>query len=294
MFSSSLAKPASFSGLWFCALLLTCPASCQQGAASPSELQAIPPGAWAVDAAHNELAVVDFKSGFVRYRLRTVNDKGDQTRDLIETPDGPVARLILRDGRPITPEQDAAEQSRLKSMLEDPEAFHKHIREDSNGKHTAADLIRLLPDAMLYTYVPGQPQRTGVTGPEVVLDFKPNPAWNPPSTISEALTGLRGRIWIDSKTRRMTRLESSVFRSINVGWGVIAHVNPGGTFTVDQVDLGQGRSLVSHFSEHLSLRALMVKSIRENSDVSASSFQPVEPMTYTQAIQRLLESPIPR
>ena len=263
-------------------------------AASPSDPRSVPARAWAVDAAQNELSVVDFKSGFIRYRLRTVNDKGDQTRDFIETPEGPVARLILRDGHPLTAEQDAAERSRLEDMLGNPEAFRKHTREDSNGKHTASDLIRLLPDAMAFSYVAGQPQRPGTANPEVVLDYQPNSAWTPPTTISEALTGLQGRLWIDPRTRRMTRLEGTVFRGINLGWGVLAHVNPGGTFTVEQMDIGQGRSIVTHFTDHVSLRALLVKNLRENADVTASDFKPVESMTYTAAIQRLLQTPLPR
>lgn len=253
----------------------------------------LPARAWAVEAARNELGVVSFESGFVRYRIRTLNDKGDQTRDLIETRDGPVARLILRDGRPLTPEQDAAEQSRLHDLLDSPAAFHKHVHEDENGKHTAADLIRLLPDAMLYTYAPDQPQRPTASTPEVVLDFQPNPAWNPPTTISGALTGLQGRLWIDTHSHRMTHLETTIFRGINLAWGVLAHVNPGGTFTIDQADLGQGRSIVTHFTEHVSLRALVVKSIRENVEMTSSQFQPIEPMSYTEAIQHLLQTPLP-
>ena len=261
---------------------------------SAQNLQSTPASAWALDAAQGELAVVDYKSGFVRYRLRTIDRKGDQTRDLIETSDGPVARLILRDGHPLTAEQNDAEQSRLQGMLDDPEAFHKHTHEDGNGKRTAAELIRLLPDAMIFTYAPGQPQRAGVSAPEVVLDYQPNPSWTPPTTISQALTGLQGRLWIDTRTRRMTRLEGMVFRGINVGWGMIAHVNPGGTFMVEQSDLGQGRSLVSRFTEHVSLRALMVKSLHEDADLTASQIQPVESMSYTAAIRRLLDTPLPR
>lgn len=273
---------------------LHAPAQTAAPAAAVPVPGSIAPHAWAVDAAYNELSVVDFNKGFLRYRLRTVNSKGDQTRDLIETRDGPVARLVLRDGRPLSPEQDSAERTRLQDMLDNPDAFHKHVHEDSNGKRTAADMIRLLPDAMTYTYAPNQPQRPGVSASEIVLDFQPNPAWIPPTFLAQALTGVRGRLWIDPHTHRMTHLDGSVFRGINLGWGVIAHVNPGGTFSLEQVDLGQGRSLVSHYTENISLRALMVKSLRENDEVTASQFQPVESMTYVEAIHQLLQTPLPR
>ena len=159
----------------------------------------------------------------------------------------------------------------------------------------ADQMIRLMPDAMIYTYAPGQPQ-TGKNGgaPEVVLDYKPNPAFKPPSLTAEALTGLEGRLWIDAKSRQLVRMEGSIFRSVNFGWGMLAHIYPGGKLVLEQTNAGGDRWIFTHFSEEVRVRALMVKTVKVRSNISASVFQTLPgPMSYQDAIQMLLNTPLP-
>lgn len=252
------------------------------------------PRDWARRAAENEVKIVRYNSPFLRYHIHQVDLKGDQTRDVLESEDGPVARLIARSGKPLTKAQDDAERSRLLGMLNAPEEFAKHIRSELSGKKTASDLLQMMPQAMIYTYAPGQPQRLASAqhAPEVVLDFKPDAAWRPPSLAADALTGLEGRIWIDPETGVVSRLDARVVRSVNFGWGMLAHVFPGGTFSVEQTALPGKRFIVSHFAENLTLRAMLVKTIRVYGDTKTSDFTPISAMPYQQAIQTLLATPL--
>ncbi len=91
------------------------------------------------------------------------------------------------------------------------------------------------------------------------MDYEPNPKFHPPTTTAEALTGLRGRAWIDSKTKQLVRMEGNVFQGVNFGWGMLAHIYPGGNLMIEQVDTGNGRWIFTHFVERITVRALMVK-----------------------------------
>ncbi len=256
----------------------------------------VPARQWAVDAAANELKVVGYAGSYLRYRMHIVDAKGDVVRDVIESKDGTVARLIMRESRPLTTEEDLAERQRLQAMLDSPAAFARHIKNDQSGKKIAAEMIRQLPDAMIFSYAPGQPQREDKSvedAVQVVVDFKPNPAWNPPDMTSEALMGLEGRAWIDPRTHFMTRLECRVFRGVNFGWGLFAHIYPGGAASFEQVRVTDQRWIFSHFIEHATVRALMVKTFKENSDVQGSNFSPVPAMSYQDAIHLLLAAPLP-
>jgi hypothetical protein len=226
--------------------------------------------------------------------MHLVNAKGDYVREIVESKDGSVARLILRDGKPLTEEQDKAERQRLNDMLKDPAGFAKHVKDNESGRKIADQLLRLMPDAMIYTYAPGQPQtgkHPGMT--EIVLDYEPNPKFHPPTTTAEALTGLKGRAWIDAKTKQTIRLEGTIFRSVNFGWGMLAHIYPGGHLVLDQVDAGNGRWIFTHFTERISVRALMVKTLNIQSDIDAWGYQPVPQMSYQEAIRMLLDTPLP-
>jgi hypothetical protein len=262
--------------------------------AIPDWLASIPPRTWAVDATAKELDALHHRNSYLRYRIHIVDAKADRVRDLIESRDGTVARLIFRDGRPLTEQEDKDERERLTNMLADPEAFAKHAKGDDSGKKIADSLIRLMPDAMNYTYVPGQPQtgkNPGIT--EVVIDYAPNPKFHPPSTTAEALTGLRGRSWIDSKSKTIVRMEGEVFKGVNFGWGMLAHIYPGGRLVIQQADVGNGRWIFTHFTQRISARALMVKTLNISSDVDTSAFQTVPAMSYQEAVHLLLDTPLP-
>jgi hypothetical protein len=259
-----------------------------------ASLLSAPPRSWAVDAAANELVALHHTNSYLRYRMETVNEKGDQVRDVVESKDGTVARLILRDGKPLSDEQDKGERERLNDILASPSMYAKHVKSSESDKKIADALVPLMPDAMLYSYTPGQPQSGRNGGAlEIVLDYKPNPKFVPPSTESQALSGLEGRIWIDAKTRYVVRMEGTITHGVNFGWGLLAHIYPGGKVVMNQTNAGGNRWIFTDFSMQLSVRALMVKTLNIRSSAKASAYQTLGPMSYRDAIHLLLETPLP-
>jgi hypothetical protein len=259
-----------------------------------ASLLSIPPRSWVVDAARNELVALHHNDSYLRYHMEIVNEKGSQVRDIIESKDGTVARLIMRDGKPLTPEQDKSERERLNDMITSPSAFAKHVKNADSEKKMADTLVPVMADAMTNTYTPGQPQSGRNGGAlEIVLDYKPNPKWVPPSTEAQALTGLEGRVWIDAKTRYVVRMEGTIFRSVNFGWGMLAHIYPGGKVEMNQTSVGGNRWIFTDFSMQLSVRALMVKRLEIHSNAKTSDYQTLGPMSYQDAIRLLLATPLP-
>jgi hypothetical protein len=263
-------------------------------AATEDSPLSISPRAWATDAAANELVALHHKNSYLRYRMETTNEKGTQVRDVVESKDGTVARLILKDGKPLTEEQDKAEKQRLNDMIASPSTYFKHVKSSDQEKKMADTLVPMMPDAMINTYTPGQPQSGRNGGAlEIVLDYKPNPKWVPPSTEAQALTGLEGRVWIDAKTHSVVRMEGKITHGVNFGWGMLAHIYPGGTLEMNQTNVVGDRWIFTDFSMQLSVRALMVKTLNIHSTAKASGFQVLEPMNYQDAIRMLLATPLP-
>ena len=254
------------------------------------------PGQVAQDAVNNEIKLIQYDRSYLRYKVHTRDSKGEQVRDVIETREGTVARVVSRGGRALTADEDAGEHGRLQAMIDSPAAFKKHIDKDQTGKKLAVDLIRLLPEAMNFSYVAGQPQRDqkpAAAVPELVMDFEPNPRWSPPTMTSQALTGIRGRVWIEAKGHHLTRLEVTIFQGINFGFGMLVHIYPGGKLFLEQQPVGGDRWIVDHFIQQVTMRAMMVRTLKENTDLEAYSFTPVREMSYQEAIQTLLNTPLP-
>jgi hypothetical protein len=282
------------------ALLLASPGCVQSQAPAASEVGGLSARQWGSEAARNELDVLRYGTPFLRYRIHTVDSKGNMLREVIQSRQGAVARIVMRDDKPLTPEQDKGEHDRLQAMLDSPAAFARHIRNEDSGKKIADELLHQLPEAMLYTFVPGQPQRSEFTTahpddfPEIVIDFEPNPAWHPPTMTADALTGIHGRVWIDAKTHYMSHIEGTVFRGVNFGMGILVHIFPGGKLSFDQFRFADDRWIFSRFSEHAILRILLVKTIKEDAEFEGSNFSIIPQMSYQDAIHQLLTMPLPQ
>jgi hypothetical protein len=263
--------------------------------APATDLEVSPARIWVEAAAANEERIIDDDGSFpLRYRMRKVDAKNDVTRDIIETRQGAVARLVQRNGQPITAAEDALERDRLNAMIASPSDFIKHHKRDNAARGYSMALVRKLPQAMIFTYVPGQPQPPDASSPQVVIDFTPDPAFKPTVMIENVLTGLEGRVWIDRKSKRVTRIEGHVLRPVDFGWGILAKIYPGGTVEFEQANAGGDRWAYSHLKENLTVREMMVKTVQQHANMDAADFQLLPaPVTYQEAIHILLATPIP-
>ncbi len=72
----------------------------------------------------------------LRYRQRKVGAKGDTTREIIVSREGNVARLVERDGQPLTAAEDAEERARLTEDIDSPDDFLKHRSRDTQMRET--------------------------------------------------------------------------------------------------------------------------------------------------------------
>ncbi len=259
-----------------------------------SSFERTTPQAWAIAAANNEQRIIADDGSFpLRYRMRKVDAKSDITRDIIETRQGTVARLVQRDGQPLTAEQDKDERSRLTGLLDSPSDFIKHHKRDNAARNYSIQLVQQMPEAMTYTFAPGQPQRPNFAGPQVVLDFLPNPQYKPPSLVCQVLTGLQGRIWIDRASKQILRVEGSVIRPVDIGWGMLARVYPGGTVELEQANAGGDRWTFAHLRENVTIREMMVKTVQQHTVMDAADFQLLPaPVDYQHAIRMLLDTPL--
>jgi hypothetical protein len=251
------------------------------------------PLSWAEAAANNELRIIDDDGSFpLRYRMRKVDAKNDITRDIIESRQGTVARLVQRNGQPITAAEDAAERERLQAQLDSPGDFAKHHKRDNAARNYSMELVRQMSHAMVFTYTPGQPQRPNFAGAQVVLDFTPDPHYKPPSLVDDTLTGIEGRVWIDRKSLRVIRIEGHVLHPIDYGWGVLGRIYPGGHVEFEQTNAGGDRWAYAHVREDLTIR-MIVKTMQERQSMDAADFQLLPaPVDYQEAIRILLATPL--
>jgi hypothetical protein len=258
--------------------------------AAPAKLPAITQAA--VPALIDEAVkyqLEDFRhtSWGLRYRVHRADDKEDSLRELVESANGNVARTLQRHGKPLTPEEDAAEQERLRGITAADMAKHRHSAETSDK--FGVELMSAMPKAMIYTLTPGQPQLPQSTQPQVVLDFAPNPQYHPATTSQTLLSGIDGRVWIDADTHHLVRIEVTVVKNLNLMFGILARVYEGGTLTYEQHLVGGGHYGYSHIEINVRLRELMVKTVPYHSTLTTANmtYMPTAP-SFKDAVNSLL------
>ena len=186
--------------------------------------QSIPsPEKIVVDASWNELHPSGPSHPF-RYRQSRLNSKGSTVKLIVETKDGDVARLIEKNGRPLTPEEDQAELARLDNLMAHPEIQeHRHKKEQEDGAR-GDEMVKMLPEAFLYTY---EGMVKGPSGPCYRVSFKPNPAFVPPDREGEVYHGMVGELWVDQAQLRIAKLNAHLVSDVNFGWGVLGKLYQG-------------------------------------------------------------------
>lgn len=223
----------------------------------------------------------------VRFRLRKQDEDGVTTKEIVQTKDGDIARLIAVNDKPLTPERAKTEQTRLDNLLAHPELQahrHKKEQEDSNREN---EMVRLLPDAFLYTYrgIVNTPE-----GPAWRLTFMPNDKFIPPDREAQVYHGMAGELWIDCREKRIVRLDAHLISDVNFGWGVIGRLYKGGTIQVIQKDVGNNHWEAIHMKLDLTGKILMIHTVNFRTTEDTSNFRQVSnSLTYQDAI-RMLQS----
>ncbi len=221
----------------------------------------------------------------VRYRLRKQDDKGVTTKEIVPTKDGDVARLIAKNDKPLTPEQNQAELDRLNNLLAHPEIQERRHKREQEDNGRADEMIRLLPDAFLYTYLG---MTDGPNGPAYRLSFKPNPDFHPPDREAEVYHGMEGELCIDQGQERIVKLDAHLIADVNFGWGILGKLYKGGSLTIEQKDVGHRHWEATLMRLNLTGIALMFKPLSFQTTETSTDFQPVPVnMSYQKAIELL-------
>ncbi len=237
-------------------------------------------------ASHNELAPTGNDHLF-RYLLHKVDDGKDTTKEIVETRDGDVARLVATDGKPLSADAEKAEMDRLNNLLAHPELQrHRQQREQEDNKR-ADEMVRLLPDAFLYKFEGMVP---GPNGPCYRLSFQPNPNYTPPDREGEVYHGMAGELWIDKGQERMVKFDAHLIDDVSFGWGILGKLYKGGSILVEQKDVGDHRWETTHMKLSLTGKALMIKPLSFQTTEDASQFEPVGSNLGYQKAVRLLQS----
>ncbi|MGC2549886.1 MAG: hypothetical protein WA437_06455, partial [Candidatus Sulfotelmatobacter sp.] len=179
----------------------------------------------------------------------------------------PYQRLVAINGKPLTPEQAAAEKQKLEDTTserknESPEEKSERIAKYEKDRRRNHLLMEQMVKAFSFKVVGD----TKLDGHEVyVLKATPRRDYRPPNMETEALTGMEGKLWIDRASFQWVKVEAQVMHPVSIA-GFLAQVEPGTHFELEKQPVAPGIWLPRHFAMKAHAKILFMIPHRDQED----------------------------
>ncbi len=263
---------------WICFALGLVVAALRAQAQAP---QQEPAGTLVREVVWNELR--DHREhGYWRYWVEKRSEGRTVVADQVETPEGPVMRLLAIDGREPSLDERRADDERRQKLLSSPEEQTRSLRQYEEDEERIGRILALLPDAFLFEYA-------GASGDRLLLRFRPNPGYPARSAEARIFHAMSGELRVDAKAKRLSELEGRMEENVDFGFGVLGRLYKGGWFRLVRVQVSETDWKTASLEVHMNVRALLVKSFARETSEERGDFEPVPTATTLAGAAKLLD-----
>ncbi len=206
--------------------------------------------------------------------------EGSLKKWVAETGRGDVTRIVEKDGQAVPLSEQRKE---MQDFVDSPEAQTKQRKDGHHDDQQATELLKLLPDAFLWTDV-------SVQGQDRTLHFKPDPNFHPPNHEARVFAAMEGDMVVNTSQLRIASLKGHLIHDVKFGWGILGDLKAGGTFDVERREIGHHEWQITESHIHVQGHELLFKNISEQEDDVKSKFKRLPgDISLRAAEQRLLK-----
>jgi hypothetical protein len=180
------------------------------------------------------------------------------------TQQGNVERVLERDERQL-PETEQREL--IQKYLHDSRAQRKQIEEGNHDNKQIDDLLKLLPEAFIWT-------QTGATATTTSLHFDPAPGFHPPTREARVFSSMTGDLVVDNQQHRICKVKGHLMHDVTFGGGLLGRLKERSSFALEQQQVGPSVWELTAIHVHLEGNALLFKSVSLQQDDKRSKFHP--------------------
>lgn len=177
-----------------------------------------------------------------------------------------VARLVKKDGMPLSPSEDKTEQARVKKVVESV------MKGGRGGGPPAGGRLNQISDILAVGII-SNPRRVVLNGRQsLAYDFTGDPKAHSRDMGQGAAKKMAGTMWFDEGDHQVARLEVRFDDNFHIGGGVLASVQKGASMEFEQAPVGDGLWMQTSSAQHLDAR-IMVTKLREDVHVRNFDFK---------------------
>lgn len=190
------------------------------------------------------------------------------TEEVVEVDGGLLRRLLAVDGKPLNPQQTAAEEHRLERIAADPSEFQRMNRSREDDEARMVKMLAKIPREFLFQ---NEGQQNGCER----IAFRPNPGYQPQSFEDRVVYNMAGTIEIAEPQMRVCSVEAHLTKTVEFGFGLLGHVSQGSGFSLQRMRVEPSVWRSTHITMHFDGSILFFKSISRSQKTARQDFQPV-------------------
>jgi hypothetical protein len=227
------------------------------------------------------------KIGYVAWIDRVERPGGSITKQMVNTPQGLLARVVAINDQPLSDAQRLQEDEHMSRLL-NPAAMREKAKKQHEDEQRVERVLAALPDAFRCEYAAEQPGDNTVR-----LDCAPNRDFSPPNYETEVLKGMKGEIVIDREEKRIVRMSGTLFKDVSFGWGILGRLKRGGQIEIQQQKVLPRQWSITRLQMRFDGKIMLFKSLHVQQTETGSNFRVVPEMTVAEALDFLRSSPTP-
>ncbi|HLJ78900.1 MAG TPA: hypothetical protein VKT75_15870 [Acidobacteriaceae bacterium] len=212
----------------------------------------------------------------------------DTVKLIIQCNEANLSELVQINGHAPTPQDHQADLNHNQQLVNDPAFRARQRKAEAHDSQQADDLMKLLPNAFVWHVVN---RSDGL----VTLAYHPDPNFSPPSMSARVLAAMSGTVTLVENTMRLKTLNGRLMRPVEFGWGLLGHIDAGGTFRIVREEVAPGIWQITQTHVHISGHALFFKTIGDQEDEIDSDWKPVpDSVTLQKAAEMIRDGQLAR
>jgi hypothetical protein len=234
----------------------------------------------------NELKAQDESHGRWMYRVEREQQGKKKAKEVVQTGQGSLDRLVALDGQPLTAKEQQDEKERIGNLVRNPAEQQKLEQTRKKDAEQCKAFFKMLPDALTFIYASRD-------GDVIKLNYRPNPSFQPPSREARVFHEMEGEMWVQETQRRLARIQGQLVADVKFAGGLLGHLEKGGHFSVEQRELSPGQWDLTFMEVDMKGKALFFKTIDVNEKEKRSDFRTVpDDLTLAEAADMLIKQVI--
>jgi hypothetical protein len=214
----------------------------------------------------NELKAQNENHPLWMYRVDREEQGKKKTKEVVQTGQGSLDRLVAVDGHPLNAKEQQGERERIENLVRNPAEQQRLEQTKRKNAEQCKAFFKMIPDALVFSYA-------GEERDLIKLSYRPNPSFQPPSREARVFHEMEGEMWVHESQRRLVRIRGQLIGDVKFAGGLLGHLEKGGHFNVEQRQLLPGQWDLTFMEVNMKGKVLFFKTIAVQEKEYRSDFR---------------------